>query len=355
MKKKIISIIGARPQFIKCAPLSGVLREQYKEILVHTGQHYDRNMSRLFFEELNIPYPDYNLGIGSGSHGEQTGKMLQAIEKVLLKEKGNLVLCYGDTNSTLAAALAGAKLNIPVAHVEAGLRSFDRSMPEESNRIIADHVSDFLFVPSKAGMRNLKKEGLEDRAYMVGDIMYDALLENIPIAMKRSDIMDRMALKKNEYYLATVHRASNTDDRQNLAKILQAFTELDKVVVFPAHPRTAGFIKKYSIQFDKKKVRIIPPAGYLDILKLVKYCSKVLTDSGGLQKEAFYLKRQVVVLREESEWTELVEHGVSRLAGTDRTRIIKYALTDFRSKWNFYPYGKGDTAERIMRVLKNNI
>ncbi len=355
MKKKIVSIIGARPQFIKCAPLSRELRKYYKEIIIHTGQHYEKNMSELFFNELKIPVPDYNLGIGSGRHGEQTGKMIINIENVLIKEKPHLVLLYGDTNSTIAGALAAVKLHIPIAHIEAGLRSFNKKMPEEHNRIVTDHLSDYLFVPSKTGMKNLKKEGLAKKAYLVGDIMYDALLCNIDIAERKSKILGKLNLIRENYYLATIHRPSNTDNKNNLSNILKALANLDNKVVFPIHPRTKKFIKKYKLKYNKKNVVIIDAVGYLDILILAKYAKKILTDSGGLQKEAFYLKKNVIVLREESEWEELVKSRMSKLAGSDKGKIIKYTLEKPYYKKYFFPYGRGDSAQKIIKILKSKL
>ncbi len=269
-RKKIISIIGARPQFIKAAPLTRKLRKEFKEMLIHTGQHYDKNMSELFFNELKIPEPEYNLGVRSNTHARQTGRMLMKIESLLMYEKPDIVLVYGDTNSTLAGALAAAKIHIPVAHVEAGLRSFNRRMPEEHNRIVSDHLSDLLFVPSKTGMENLKQEGLNKKSYLVGDIMYDALLENIKIAESKSIILTQLNLKKNNYYLATVHRPSNTDNKYNLDNILKALSELDMNVVFPIHPRTKKFIYSHNLKWNKKKINIIEALGYLDILILTK-------------------------------------------------------------------------------------
>jgi UDP-GlcNAc3NAcA epimerase len=350
--KKIVSIIGARPQFIKCAPLSRLLREHFIEVLVHTGQHYDRNMSALFFEELEIPKPDYNLGIGSGSHAEQTGRMLMAVERVLVKERPDLVLIYGDTNSTVAGALAAVKLHIPVAHVEAGLRSFNREMPEEHNRVVADHLSDLLFVPSRTGMENLKKEGLGPRAFLTGDIMFDALKQNLREAEKRSVVLEQLKCRANEYYLATLHRPSNTDDRKNLRSILRAFSRLDRKVVFPLHPRTRKFIRSFGLSHDSRQVRMIAPVGYLDMLVLTRNARKVLTDSGGLQKEAFYLGREVIVLREESEWRELVSSGMSRLAGAREEAIVRYALSRPRAGRSLFPYGRGDAANRIVTLLR---
>lgn len=235
---KLVSIVGARPQFIKCAPLSRELRREHKEILVHTGQHYYHEMSEIFFEELNIPKPDYNLGIGSGNHGEQTGKMLIEIEKVLLKENPDMMLIYGDTNSTLAGALAAVKLNIKVAHVEAELRSFDRSMPEEINRVLADHISDLLFCPTQTAVDNLANEGIEAGVHLVGDVMVDALEYNLKIAEKKSGIIEELALEKGKYLVITVHRPGNTDSRENMTNIIEALGEAGRVVVFPVHPRT---------------------------------------------------------------------------------------------------------------------
>jgi UDP-N-acetylglucosamine 2-epimerase len=349
--KKIVSIVGARPKFIKYAPLSKLLREEFKEILIHTGQHYDKNMSHLFFEQLRIPKPDYNLGVGSGRHGWQTGKMLIKIEEVLIKEKPSLVIVYGDTNSTLAGALSAVKLNILIAHIEAGVRSFNRNMPEEHNRIVTDHLSDFLFAPSRLAMKNLFNEGLKKKSYFVGDIMYDALLENQKIAEKESNILKKLNLKENNYYLATIHRHYNTDNIVNLKNIINALSELDLKVVFPVHPRTRKFLKLFNIN-TSEKIMLIEPVGYLDMLILIKYCKKVLTDSGGLQKEAFYFKKQVIVLREETEWKELVESGWAKLAGAVKERILKFTLESDKNKKYFFPYGKGDAAIKITKYIK---
>jgi len=352
-KKKIISVVGARPQFIKCKPLSDKLRRYFKEIILHTGQHYDDNMSKIFFEQMKIPKPDYNLGVGSGLQGEQTGKMLIGIEKVLIKEGADLVIVYGDTNSTLAGALAASKLNIPVAHIEAGLRSFNKNMPEEQNRIVTDHLSDLLFVPSEQGMKNLRAEGLLEKSFFVGDIMYDSVIINYGIAKRSSKIIKDMRLKENEYYLCTIHRASNTDNKENLKKLLESLSELDKKVIFPIHPRTEKFIKLYNLKYDKDKICIIKPVGYLDMLMLVKNSYKVLTDSGGLQKESFYLGKEVVVLRDETEWVELVKIGVSYLAGVNKEKIVKFSIKRPKKIDKIYLYGKGDTAIKIVEILRN--
>ncbi len=348
---KIVSIVGARPQFIKCSPVSKELRKDHEEILIHTGQHYNYEMSKLFFDQLGIPKPGYNLGVGSGSHGEQTGKMLIEIEKVLLKEKPDLVLVYGDTNSTLAGALAAVKLHITIGHVEAGLRSFDKSMPEEINRVLADHCSDFLFTPTETGMKNLRKEGLEKNAYLTGDVMYDALLHNIKIAEK-TKILEKIDVKSTDYYLATIHRPSNTDSVKNLSTILESFSEIGKKVIFPVHPRAMKFIKNNNL--DKiigKNIKMIKPVGYLDFIWLEKNTKKILTDSGGIQKEAYMLKVPCITLRENTEWIETVEDGWNALVGNDKQKILD-AVNHFEpaEKQNDH-YGKGNASKKIKKII----
>jgi len=284
---KIASIIGARPQFIKAAPISKELRKAHDEIIIHTGQHYDDELSKIFFDSLHIPKPDHNLGVGSSSHGVQTGKMLIGIEELLLKEKPDLVLVYGDTNSTLAGALASVRLHISVGHVESGLRSFDRSMPEEINRIMTDHISDLLFAPTETAVANLKKEGMTNGVHLTGDVMYDALLHNIKIAEK-SKILEQFNIEPKDYLLITVHRQSNTDDAENLSNILEALSEIEETVIFPIHPRTKKFINIHGL---KRKIKgnmfLTKPIGYMDFLWLEKNAKKILTDSGGIQKEAY--------------------------------------------------------------------
>ncbi len=350
---KILSIVGARPQFIKCAPVSRALRKEHQEILVHTGQHYDENMSGIFFEELSIPPPDYHLGIGSGAHGEQTGRMLLAIEQVLLQEEPDLVLVYGDTNSTLAGALAAAKLHIRIAHVEAGLRSFDRSMPEEINRVVTDHIADLLFVPTETGVANLSREGIYDGVHLTGDVMVDALLYNQYLA-KQSDILEHLDLK--EYYLTTVHRASNTDDEQKLRSIMDAFAALDRQVVFPAHPRTRKYLARYGI-VPAEHILIIDPLPYLDMLQLMSHAAAVLTDSGGVQKEAYILQVPCITLRENTEWVETVEDGWNVLVGADRDKIIAavHAVTGGAGRRHLSHsghFGDGTAAEQITQVIR---
>ncbi len=320
---KIASIVGARPQFIKCAPVSRELRKEHEEVLVHTGQHYDHGMSEVFFEELRIPKPDYNLGIGSGTHGHQTGAMLGAIEDVLRKENPDLVLVYGDTNSTLAGALAAAKLHIPVAHVEAGLRSNDRRMPEEVNRVLTDHTSDLLFCPTETAVANLAAEGVTRGVHLVGDVMLDAMNYNRAVAEERSRILEDVGVEPGEYLAITVHRPSNTDSRENMAAILGALGEAGRPVVFPVHPRTRKCLGEHGLLAEMpENVRAIEPLGYLDMIRLMAHAEKILTDSGGIQKEAYMLGVPCITLRENTEWVETVEAGWNVLVGAGREEIV---------------------------------
>jgi len=296
---KIVSIIGARPQFIKAAAISRELRQEHTEFLVHTGQHYDDNMSAIFFDELDIPEPDINLGVGSGLHGQQTARMLVEIEKILLDEKPNWVLVYGDTNSTLAGALAASKLHIPVAHVEAGLRSFNKDMPEEINRILTDHVSDLLLCPSQTAIDNLAYEGITKGVHLVGDVMYDALMFAVERAEIKSTILKKLGIKEKTYLLATVHRAENTDDEKRLKNILDAFDALDEPIIFPVHPRTKKAMQKIGY-LPAKHIQLIEPVGYMDMVILAKSARMVLTDSGGLQKESYWLGVPCITLRDET-------------------------------------------------------
>jgi UDP-N-acetylglucosamine 2-epimerase len=348
---KILAVVGARPQFIKLAPLSKILRENgINEIIVHTGQHYDENMNDLFFKELEIPEPDYNLGIGSGSHGEQTGKMLIEIEKVLLKEKPDLVIVYGDTNSTLAGALAASKLHIPLAHVEAGLRSFNKKMPEEINRIVVDHLSDLLFCPTETAVENLKKEGITKGVYLVGDVMFDALMYFSKISEKKSKILEKLNLEPKNYYLATVHRAENTDNYERLKNILTAFSKLDKPIVFPIHPRTKKMIEYFGLNNLLDGILVIEPVGYLDMIKLEKNAKAILTDSGGVQKEAFWLKVPCITLRDETEWLETVKCGWNRIVGSD-VESIKDAIKNIEPGKKL-DFNNNSAAENICEIIK---
>jgi len=352
---KILSVVGARPQFIKASPLSLEIRRRHDERLLHTGQHYDYGMSDVFFEGLGIPKPDYHLGIGSGKHGAQTGAMLAAIEAVLEKDKPDTVIVYGDTNSTLAGALAASKLHIPVAHVEAGLRSFNRAMPEEINRILTDHLSTWLFVPSMTSRDQLCQEGIEAGVHVVGDIMYDALLMHRERAEAHSRILDHLGLSPRSYYVATIHRAENTDKKGNLVRLLEAMNRLPKPVVLPLHPRTSHKMGEYGLQ-PGGNVRCIDPLGYLDMLKLQQKASCVLTDSGGVQKEAYYLEVSCVTLRSETEWVETVTTGWNLLCGTDPDRIVAgVAQMEGCKAPHPHLYGEGDTAKRIVEVLTREV
>ena len=286
---KILTVVGARPQFVKAAAVSRILRERHTEVMVHTGQHYDERMSEVFFRELGIPEPDYNLEVGSAGHSVQTGEMLIRMEPIFEKEKPDWVLVYGDTNSTLAGALVGSKLNIPVAHVEAGLRSFNREMPEEINRVLTDHVSDLLFCPAQKAVDNLKLEGVTSGVHVVGDVMYDAVLRHSKTAEKKSTILNLLGLTSKKYFLATVHRASNVDDTKTLLNILETFAILGETVVFPVHPRTRKAIQVAGFK-PGENIKLIEPVGYLDMLWLEKNARLILTDSGGVQKEAYWFE-----------------------------------------------------------------
>ena len=355
---RIISIVGARPHFVKMAPVSRELRKYFKEIIIHTGQHYDYEMNKIFFDELNLPEPDFYLGVGSGTHGLQTGRMLIKIEEVLLKEKPDLVLVYGDTNSTLAGALAPAKLHIPVGHVEAGLRSFDKRMPEELNRILTDHVSDYLFAPTKTAVKNLEMENIKKGVFLVGDVMFDALLENIKIADEKSNILERLGLETKDYLLATVHRAENADNKINLKSIIEVFIESGERIIFPVHPRTRKNLKKFGLMdkiLNSKNLKLIEPVGYLDMIKLEKYSKKILTDSGGVQKEAYFLKIPCITLRENTEWIETVEDKWNILVGQDKDKILK-AIKEFEPSGETYSFkfGDGKASKKIVEIIRKS-
>jgi UDP-GlcNAc3NAcA epimerase len=347
---KILTVVGARPQFIKAAAVSNVVRKQHKEILIHTGQHYDENMSKVFFDELKIPKPDYNLEVGSGNHGHQTGTMLIKLEEIYLKEKPDLVLVYGDTNSTLAGALCASKLLIPVAHVEAGLRSFNMNMPEEQNRILTDHISKFLFVPTASAVENLKNEGITKGVHNVGDVMFDAILHFKDLAKEKSHIIDNFGVKKNEYILTTIHRAENTNDINRLKNIIEALNESGKTVILPMHPRTKKYINDYGLKFSEN-IKLIEPVGYLEMINLEMNSEKIVTDSGGVQKEAFFLKKPCVTMRDETEWIETVQNGWNRVVGTDKNKILDSIV-------NFYPqnqqkdiFGDGKAGDKILDII----
>jgi UDP-N-acetylglucosamine 2-epimerase len=313
---KVISVVGARPQFIKLAPLFPKLRERFDALVVHTGQHYDDSMSAQFFREFSIREPEYNLGVGSGNHGYQTGLMLKRLEDVFTYENPDTVLVFGDTNTTLAGALAASKLKIKLGHIESGLRSYVKHMPEEINRVVTDHLSDLLFCPTETAVSNLKKEGITEGVHLVGDLMYEALDIYTPVAEKISDVLYRLSLRKGDYILLTLHRAENTDDHQRLTMLINEICELDNRIVFPVHPRTkkelknSGLWKKLE---EHDNILLEEPVGYFDNIVLVKNAYRVLTDSGGMQKEAYYFSVPTITLRNETEWPETVEAGCNRL------------------------------------------
>lgn len=352
---KIATIVGARPQFIKIGPLSKKLRHQHHEIIIHTGQHYDGNMSEIFFQQLEIPRPKYNLGIGSDRHGAQTGKMLNAIEEVLIKEKPDLVIVVGDTNSTLAGSLAAAKLQIPIAHIEAGLRSFQRSMPEEINRIITDCLATYLFCPTEQSIINLRREGITKNVFRVGDIMFDVLKYSIPIAEKKSNIISILSLKKGGYALVTCHRESNTNNKNNLSEIVQGLIDSHQLIVFPIHPRTKKFLKQYGLLKNlqnSSNIIITDPLSYFDMLVLQKNAAMVITDSGGMQKEAYLLQTPCITLRDETEWVETIQTGWNVVVGAKAKKIV-HTLKNHRPKIKSYKklYGNGDSSSKMVKIL----
>ena len=361
---KIATIVGARPQFIKAAPVSkALLAAGHQEYLIHTGQHYDQGMSQVFFDELGLPEPDVNLGVGSGMHGWQTGQMLMRIEETLIKEKPERVLVYGDTNSTLAGALAAVKLQIPLAHVEAGLRSFNREMPEEHNRVLTDHCADLLFCPTQTAVENLRYEGITQGACWVGDTMYDAVLQFAEMARQRSTILKGLELEPKQFLLATIHRPYNTDNPEILDGILRAFREHDETIIFPVHPRTRACIEKYDLLdphndlsqpiSENNKLKLIGPVGYLDMLMLEQNARLILTDSGGMQKEAYFFGVPCLTLRPETEWVETVEAGWNVLVEADPMKIAK---TIREHSWPTQTppalFGDGDAASKICSYIK---
>lgn len=381
--KKIVTIIGARPQIIKSSALSravnGKFKDEIKEVIIHTGQHYDDNMSDVFFREMGIPMPDYNLSVGSGSHGAQTAKMLEGLEEVFLKEKPDAVVIYGDTNSTLAGAIAAVKIHIPVVHIEAGLRSFNKRMPEEVNRITSDHSSTLLFTPTDSGIKNLLKEGFSTEnkgkadlnnpyLFKCGDIMYDNSLFFSSVSDEKSTILKEYGLEPEHYILSTVHRDSNTDIQENLEAIFTAFLEILKEdetmkIVLPLHPRTKGkMTHNLSPEIldeieNQPRLLIVPPAGFIDIIALEKNAALIITDSGGLQKEAFFFKKPCVILRPETEWVEIVENGNAIIADADKKRILDaYNLLKKKADYTFPPfYGDGKAAEFICSSIINDL
>ena len=374
---KILTIVGARPQFIKAAMVSRAILEHNRnqettnplpitEVILHTGQHYDHNMSRIFFDQLGIPKPTYNLRIGSGTHGDTTGRMLAGIEQAILDEKPDWVLVYGDTNSTLAGALAASKLHVPVAHVEAGLRSFNKRMPEEINRILTDHVAALLLCPTSTAVRNLASEGLRKNVFHVGDVMYDAALIFRDIAEKESTILDQLALSPKSYRLATIHRAENTDIPTRLKNIFAAFEAMATQacpIILPLHPRTKAALlanglareNGLSVDFATPHVKAVPPLSFLDMVMLEKNAKMILTDSGGVQKEAYFHKVQCVTMRDETEWVETVSSGWNILVGADHLSNIDEIMSDFSSSEYEQFYGNGHCSQKILKAITTRL
>ena len=380
--KKIITVIGARPQIIKAAAISRAIKNNFSdkilEVIVHTGQHYDENMSQIFFEELEIPFPNFNLNVGSGSHGEQTAKMLEGLENIYMQEKPDAVIVYGDTNSTIAGALAASKIHIPVIHIEAGLRSFNKAMPEEINRIACDHMSTLLFTPSETGHRNLLNEGIRNdqkeaasidnpKIYLCGDIMYDNSLYFSAVSEQKSEILKELEITTDEFILCTIHRDTNTDDTSNLNAIFRALLRIQKTsnlkIVLPLHPRTK---KKLNTHLDEnllteinqnKNFKIIPPLGFLDIISLEKNARLIITDSGGLQKEAFFFQKPCVILRDQTEWIEIVENGNAVITGANELKIISSVETLIKRTDFTYPnlYGDGNAANFICKKITEEL
>jgi UDP-N-acetylglucosamine 2-epimerase len=349
---KIVSVVGARPQFVKAAVLSRALRQRHDEVLVHTGQHYDDLMSDVFFRELGLPAPDANLGVGSASQATQTARMIEALEPVLVGQRPGLVIVYGDTNSTLAGALTAAKLGLPLAHVEAGFRSYDRAMPEEINRLLTDHVSRYLFCVTEASVDCLKREGITSGVHLTGDLMYDSLLAALPRASQiEADVLGRYGVSAGGYYLATVHRPANTDDPTALRSICEAFGHLDAPVVFPVHPRTKAVLAEASIEMASN-VRAVEPVGYFEMLALERNAKAVLSDSGGVRREAYFLSVPSVTLRDTTEWPETLETGWDVLAGTGVTKIVEAARRPRPVEPPPPLFGDGHTAEKIVEVLE---
>ena len=360
MQVKVLTVIGARPQFVKAGALSRAFEksDRVEEIIVHTGQHFDENMSDVFFEEMNIPKPKYNLQINSLDHGAMTGRMLEGIEEIIKDEKPDLLLVYGDTNSTLAGALAAKKLHVKVAHVEAGLRSFNMEMPEEVNRILTDRISDYLFCPTDTAIDNLRDEGYDNISCAVvksGDVMQDAAYFYAEISSEKSTIISELGLEK--FCLATLHRAENTNDPEKLKCIVNALNEIhaNKIpLVLPLHPRTKGKLEAFGL---KLKVKTIDPVGYFDMIELIKHCDLVMTDSGGLQKEAFFFKKHCITMREQTEWVELISEGVNVLVGSDQTKIVDAVALMLNKNSDFEKdlYGNGKACENIINhILQNN-
>jgi UDP-GlcNAc3NAcA epimerase len=356
----VVTVVGARPQFVKLAPVSRLLREKFREVLVHTGQHYDYEMSRLFFEQLSLREPAYHLGVGSGQHGRQLAEMIKGIEEVLLGERPAGVIVYGDTNSTLAGALAAAKLSVPVAHIEAGLRSFNRRMPEEINRVLTDHVSSLLFAPTTTAVSNLAREGITEGVFHTGDVMCDALQSFRDRIGEPQSFLGQFNVRAKQYCVATIHRAENTDDRRRLSHILLGLNALHLPVVFPVHPRTRGRIGAYGLEdsLSAGALRPVEPQGYVEMLALQEHAACVVTDSGGMQKEAYLLGSPCVTVRDETEWVETIEAGWNLLVPAEAGAIVsavRSAIQNGRPRRPLdHEYGVGDAGERIVGLLSRH-
>lgn len=359
MTIKVVTIVGARPQFIKAAAVSRAIKiagaDRIQEVLVHTGQHYDENMSKVFFDELDIPTPAYNLEVSGGSHGAMTGRMLESIEQVLLEEKPDWVLIYGDTNSTLAGAVAASKLNIPVAHVEAGLRSFNMRMPEEINRILSDRVSTLLLCPTQAAIDNLAKEGLVGGVHNVGDVMYDVALFYRERARAKSQIMSQLGLEEGAFALATCHRAENTDDPHRLGEIMAGLADVSALmpVVLPLHPRTRKLLQDHGLEHHLHSMKLVDPLPFLDMIALEQAANVILTDSGGVQKEAYFYGVPCITLRDETEWVETVQLGFNQLVGASRSGINAAMNNRSIPECQVDVYGDGNASARIVEILEN--
>ncbi len=349
-----MSVVGARPQFVKAMPVSRALGERHEERLVHTGQHYDEELSDVFFDQLDIPRPAHELGVGSGTHAEQTSAVVARLAPLVDRADPDVLVLYGDTNSTLGGAIVGAKLDVTVAHVEAGLRSGVRSMPEEINRVLTDHASDLLFAPTEAAVENLDREGLGDRCQLVGDVMYDAMLWAREVADQETDVAAEYGVERGEYVLATVHRPRNADDPDRLSAIVDALAAVDGGVVLPVHPRTERALERFGLwEWAAESLTLVDPVGYLEFVALLSGARAVATDSGGVQKEAFFLKRPCVTFRDETEWTETVDAGWNALVGADERAIVD-ALTDASPPAEQpSPYGDGHAAERIVSQIES--
>jgi UDP-GlcNAc3NAcA epimerase len=345
---KIISIVGARPQFIKLAPLSERLSERHTERIVHTGQHYDFEMSQQIFSDLGIRNPDHHLGVGSGSHARQTGEMMKSLEEVMIKEEPGLVIVFGDTNTTIAGALAASKLNIPLVHIEAGLRSYNRKMPEEINRIVTDHVSDFLFAPTRTAARLLKGEGLEDKTYVTGDIMVDTLRRSLPVAIETSTVLTDLNIDNRNYNLLTLHRNYNVDNPDILSNILGQLDKLGEIILFPVHPRTRKMLGLSGIK--TKNIMLTSPLGYLDFIAVENSANRIITDSGGIQKEAYILKKPCITLRTETEWVETVEENWNLLIDPSANSICENVLS-FKTPLTHNNIFGEDVCEKMFSII----